>query len=356
MCHQSKRVLLSACPLDGPQHAVLSKSKIFDPDRERGAEPGPQIGGARCDAWLAMLLPAVLSCYRTVVRSYGRTLLHSASRQRRPHAAPQALTWCPVQRLAVTTALPHVSLQAQRVCADMLRQRRVAHPAPLLLYNCWSAEEIPGMFANYDKKYCNLNAHRDSQGTIQYIIGLHTSDAGATWRCPIAADFSAYSAHFGHDAPPVAELRRLCSNLLRLFRQKNGGDDPSGFIRGSLLCCTSDPAEGGRSSTRVIKSSRYEQAQPDISCFESLERMRNALAKADTSDACLALEEVATTHLCSLMNGMTFKAGQRRHLVGSVEAAVSDCTKKGRRKNKALQIAKDAQQKREKIRRTKSGR
>jgi hypothetical protein len=68
---------------------------------------------------------------------------------------------------------------------------------------------------------------------------------------------------------------------------------------------------------------------------------------------------VATTHLCYLMNGMIFKAEQRRHLVGSVhvEQAVSDYAYKNRRrKNKALQIAKDAQQKREKIRRTKSRR
>eukprot|EP01047_Picozoa_sp_COSAG01_P045858 COSAG01_NODE_4257_length_5203_cov_10.296630_8_plen_210_part_00 len=206
------------------------------------------------------------------------------------------------------------------------------------------------MMFDYDKAYCSLNAHRDAQGIIQYIIGLHTSDAGATWRCPNAADFSAYSAHFGHDAPPVAELRRLCSSLLRLFRRENGGGNPSGFI-GGLPCATCDWTKARRSPTRVIKSSRYEQAQPDISCFESLERMRSALAKADTFDACVALEEVATTHLCSLMNGMTFKAGRRRHLVGSVEAAVSDCTKKGRRKNKALRVAKDAEQKREKIRR-----
>jgi hypothetical protein len=69
------------------------------------------------------------------------------------------------------------------------------------------------------------------------------------------------------------------------------------------------------------------------------------------------VEEVATTHLCYLMNGMIFKAEQRRHLVGSVEQAVSDYAYKNRRrKNKALQIAKDAQQKREKIRRTKSRR
>jgi hypothetical protein len=60
-----------------------------------------------------MLLPAALQlAVSAIVRiqSYSTPPrpLSSASRQKRPHAAPQARTWCPVQRLAVTTALPHV--------------------------------------------------------------------------------------------------------------------------------------------------------------------------------------------------------------------------------------------------------